>query len=299
MDPLQGIDPRELLHVSANCTKDELKTAFKRLSKRIHPDKGGDEQIFQLVVSAFKALMKDCEARDADRQHWQLKQTHASTEGGLSGRESAALPRMAKLRDGAFSRAFNEFFDKNKLDNPAEDGYGSRMAAPGGQREEISVDRTYKGKYSSERFNQSFDDTVSAAPNAARQVSNIFDLAPAMADMRVSAANIHEDRPDDFGGSIGLGARSLQFADYMSAHTTTRLVDTSALGGGASTRSYEQVKAEHGQAPVLTEDDHRQYSQYLKSQDQAREHSDRLIRERDTQLQAHNERVNRLLLHRR
>lgn len=285
---LQGIDPRELLNVPANCGKEELKAAFKRLSKRIHPDKGGDEAIFQLVVSAFKALMKECEAREADRQHWQLKQAHDSVAGGMSGREGAPSPHLAGLRDGAFTRAFNEFFEKNRMENPADDGYGARMAASG-PREELSVDRTYEGKYSAERFNRAFDEAAPAA--SARQVSSVFDLAPAMDDMRVTAVSIHEDRPADFGGSSG----DLLFADYMSAHASSRLADPRDVGAAAS-RTFEQVKAEHGQAPRVTEDDERQYRDYVASQDRARDRADRLIRDRDAQLHAHNAHVNRLLL---
>ena len=51
-----NINPYEILGVSKNYDLDELKQKYKLLAKKVHPDKGGSEQLFKLVTLCYKKL---------------------------------------------------------------------------------------------------------------------------------------------------------------------------------------------------------------------------------------------------
>ena len=46
----------QVLGVKRTATADEIKTAYRRKAKRLHPDHGGDEEKFKQLAAAYKAL---------------------------------------------------------------------------------------------------------------------------------------------------------------------------------------------------------------------------------------------------
>ena len=58
-------DPRSILGVSADASVDEIRDAFREKSKKHHPDLGGDEWAFRMVMRAYEVL-KSTEATGLD-----------------------------------------------------------------------------------------------------------------------------------------------------------------------------------------------------------------------------------------
>jgi hypothetical protein len=54
-------DPRAILGVPAEATPDEIRDAFREKSKKHHPDLGGDEWAFRMVVRAYEVLKSTAE----------------------------------------------------------------------------------------------------------------------------------------------------------------------------------------------------------------------------------------------
>jgi len=54
-------DPRAILGVSAEASPDEVRDAFREKSKKHHPDLGGDEWAFRMVVRAYEVLKSTAE----------------------------------------------------------------------------------------------------------------------------------------------------------------------------------------------------------------------------------------------
>jgi len=73
-------DYYEILGVSRDATKEEIKTAFRRLAHKYHPDKGGDEAKFKEINEAYQVLSND----DKRAQYNQFGRTfdNAGQQGG-------------------------------------------------------------------------------------------------------------------------------------------------------------------------------------------------------------------------
>lgn len=52
-------DPYEVLGVSRDASKEEIKKAYKKMAIRHHPDKGGDERKFQEITNAYHELTEE------------------------------------------------------------------------------------------------------------------------------------------------------------------------------------------------------------------------------------------------
>lgn len=49
----------DVLGVSQDASKDEIRRAYKRLAVQMHPDKGGDPEKFKELASAYEVLSDD------------------------------------------------------------------------------------------------------------------------------------------------------------------------------------------------------------------------------------------------
>ena len=67
----------EILEITQNATDEEIRVAYKRLSKSVHPDRGGSAALFRLVNEAYVVLSDPIKRRDHDRE---LSSTHHSSD---------------------------------------------------------------------------------------------------------------------------------------------------------------------------------------------------------------------------
>lgn len=106
-----------MLNVNKNFTLDELKNNYKKLAIKYHPDKGGSEEVFNVLTDCFKHLYKEHKAKQSDKQFYELKK-HASHN----------IESYNNNYDDNFNKKFNDLFDKNRLKDPIFDkGYTDEM----------------------------------------------------------------------------------------------------------------------------------------------------------------------------
>jgi len=217
---LLGIDESETL------SHERLKTAFKKTSLRVHPDKGGTAEAFDEVTRAFQYLGKIL-----DRINPKISAADKARMTGQVNPESAASYRGAVIQDGPpvmlsakklDMNTFNKLFEENRLPDPdQETGYGDWLKNQGGS-EEAAADPRLKGKFNQQMFEQVFREKATSQRTTAitRRLEPEYIVPVSGTELGAKAEN--------FTAALG---SEIQFTDLKQAY-------------GESATMYQQVAAE-------------------------------------------------------
>lgn len=306
---LDGLDPYQVLGVRKNFTFDELKDAYRNIARTVHPDKGGTDQLFQLVTNCFRTLAQEYKLRTSDRPHWELKQESerffdrqmqnvqqpSPFASSQNERRDISGSRNAMSDTNNFLDKFNKMFDDNKLDDDEKSfGYAHMMTPSSKKREDISVPKILN-KFSTETFNKTFDSVT--LPSAKDVVVYKEPEALPLA-RKIQYTELGADKPSDYSSGEGTTRNTLQYTDYMVAHTTSRLVDPRAVKERKNYKSveqYESDRAQSTQAP-MTNDERVWMEQKAKQQELAEQMRLQRLTQRDNMIAIHHEKMNRLML---
>jgi curved DNA-binding protein CbpA len=191
--------------VSPNCTIDELKKQFKNMAVKYHPDKGGDNNIFNLMVSSFKTIHNDLKAKDEQKEFYQLKKDFKQ-DTPVEDNE------MFKIAKDGFGEKFNKFFNENKTrDENFEKGYESFI-----NESEI---KTSEKHYKLKKYKE---------PEGSILCKLQFEeLGTKVKDF--------SGRNDDM--------HRLQFMDYQYAHTTSKLIEPELVSARQEFKSFDDIQS--------------------------------------------------------
>lgn len=273
-----NINPYELLEVPKDFSLDQLKQSYKRIAMKVHPDKGGNEYMFNLVTVCFKALMKEYKRRISDKQHNELKQAFQKL--------SVSQPKQAFMNERFDINKFNKIFNENKLDDVTDSGYDEWY-----KNEKTKEPPKFRGG-SREAFNQHFEKhSVKVAPS--KHVIK-YEEPEAYWKSKLPCTELGVSSVSDFSGD-NTSLKRLNFTDLKLAHSTSRIVDPSTVQRDEY-NSIDDIKRARGNIQYSMDDATKEkYEKKLRLQE---EHErKRLVtqQERDHIIQEHYNKMHNLL----
>lgn len=284
-----GLNPYDVLGVKKNFDWTDLKESYRRIAKLVHPDNGGSKEVFQMVTECFRQLAHEYKMRQADRPHHELKMD--------AQRYYDANPVVSRGNDDNFLERFNRTFEENRLEDEdgSSVGYAHMMAPSSKTREDIEIPQHLK-KYSPDKFNQVFDKVT--LQSMSKEVVKYKEPEAMPLGKRIQYTEIGADKPDDFSSGEGKNKSTLQYTDYIKAHTTTRLVDPRTVEQRKEFKNVQQYEAARASAMSRppTEEELGWRAQQQAKEEQREQERLRRIAERDRLAAAHHNKMNQLLL---
>ena len=282
------MDPYKVLNVSRNCSIEQLRDAFKKVAIKVHPDKGGNQELFNIVVESYKVIFQKLKGQSGDRDFNELKQE--------SQREFTTMKKTKhvsfKLDDDkeGFQKKFNKVFDDNRFyDSTVDEGYGHMMREHSATREDIDIKKKVNNF---KDFNSAFDD---------QEVLNkdmvVYKEPEAlMLSKSLSYNELGVDRIDDYSSDT-TKASTLGYCDYMKAHTTNKLVDKRYLKEHETYKNMNDIEQKReAQSFSLSDEDMRVIETGLKKEKEQEMRRQVNVQEYDKNIQSHFEKVNKLMI---
>lgn len=263
------INPYKVLKLDENFTIEQLKKNYKELAFANHPDKGGSEDLFNLVNSCFKKLMKVYKAREeGKRSFMELKSefnAHMNQETIMAHNEFNTTynplinnyEQLEKLKEeisnnknndnkmkGLTMAQFNTLYEKTRIEEANDKGYGSLMMKSSKIREDIDIEqkRNYNNgeNFDASLFHNDFDNQKLNSINKSlikyKDKQDIFNLSS------LNAYDIANTHIDDYSGQNDSN-KKLQYTDYLKAHSTNKLIDHNLIKKRKEFENIEDYKA--------------------------------------------------------
>jgi curved DNA-binding protein CbpA len=230
-------------------TESILKSAYKKAVLAAHPDKGGSEKEFEAVTRAY-AYLGDI-----------LKRIHGGrgTEGkveapvALQGnREQDAdkwkmvEPVQLNAKNLDMNR-FNTMFEKTRIPDPEESGYGDWLKG-GGDAAEAQGPK-FSGKFNREVFHRAFEDENKARQTSARQQGGVMTVQEQSLASRLGyATELGRTARDDY--TVSANDPGLKYTDLKKAYTEYNTFSQETAGVNVQTRSLDEYTKNRDKAPA-------------------------------------------------
>lgn len=128
-NPIKAVEsPRDVLGVSQEASQTEIKTAFRKLALKYHPDRQGDETRFMEVLRAYEILTGKAEGKEGldneswDFHDWYWRFAMSRSRGNAHPRSTKVKPdlssQLAGLRKRAAVRAAKERAEQSVSSDP-------------------------------------------------------------------------------------------------------------------------------------------------------------------------------------
>ena len=284
------MDPYKILRVSKTDSLEHIRNAFKKVARNVHPDKGGTEEMFNVVVESYREIFKLKKMQEEEEASFQqMKEESKKHNEKQNGQRSVHFQEDKVEFNEELQTKFNRVFDDNRLGNVTDDGYGGMMASSSSAREDIYIERIVQNE---KDLHTSFD----------RQKSLNSDLvkykepeALCVQSKKLTYDELGVGNIDDFSSdTVG---KQLMYMDYMKAHTTNKLVDKELIRKQGTYKNLEDItKQRLKQSFELTDEDKRiieEHEQQAKLKEVSRK---KIMEEQDTMAQSNFAKVNKLML---
>lgn len=276
---MDNFNPYEIIGVSKRFTLDELKYNYKKVAKRVHPDRGGNEKLFKLVTLAYKQLLEIHKLKQINKEFNELKSDfqefttnqdnqqrrhrdlHRSSD--RSSKKSSRSRQNQQDSNGNFGDMFNKVYEENKIEDVYDRGYGDLMTESDANRPDIDIKKTVN---SMKNFNQAFD-SAPVSKNNKKIIKYRDPIALPTSLKTLQYTEIGVDRINDFSTETS----NLSCVDYKKAHSTSKLIDKNYVRQRTGYNDIGGLEAERANIDYnMSEEDLRKQA-YLKKKEQLKE----------------------------
>ena len=280
---MDNFNPYEIIGVSKRFTLDELKYNYKKVAKRVHPDRGGNEKLFKLVTLAYKQLLEIHKLKQINKEFNELKSDfqefttnqdnqqrrhrdlHRSSDrsSDRSSKKSSRSRQNQQDSNGNFGDMFNKVYEENKIEDVYDRGYGDLMTESDANRPDIDIKKTVN---SMKNFNQAFDSApVSKHNKKIIKYRDPIALPTSLKTLQYTEIGI--DKLSDFSTETS----NLSCVDYKKAHSTSKLIDKNYVRQRTGYNDIGGLEAERANIDYnMSEEDLRKQA-YLKKKEQLKE----------------------------
>jgi curved DNA-binding protein CbpA len=274
---MDNFDPYEILGLTKRFTLEELKYNYKKVAKRVHPDRGGNEKMFKLVSLAYKQLIEIYKLKQINKEFNELKSDFQefTTFQDNNQRSHRDLHKKNnkeyKQRNNTnindlntnFTDVFNRIYDDHKVYNPYDNGYGNLMTKSEPNRPDIDIKRTVN---SMKNFNKTFDDTPISKNN--QKIIKYRDPIALPSSLKsLKYTEIGVDKISDFSTETN----DLNCVDYKKAYSTSKLIDKNNVRQRSGYNDINSLEAERSNINYTMSDEDLKKQAYLKKKEQLKE----------------------------
>jgi curved DNA-binding protein CbpA len=226
-------------------TDEALKSAYKRMALKSHPDKGGSEEYFEAVTRAYAYLSEILKHMRGGRRTENVgANTSAASLHSQRDSEAKKWDHGEPVRLNAKNldmNAFNTLFEKTHLPDPDSDGYGDWLKATDARTSGPS----FKGEFNRDVFNRMFDDESKKS----RQPTNQLIVHPGEMALSLNpnyGVDLVGERPATYTAAP---QSKFQFTDLRGAYTSDSTISDKVANVHVTDRNYEQYRASREKAP--------------------------------------------------
>jgi curved DNA-binding protein CbpA len=251
-------------------TEETLKSAYKRMALRAHPDKGGSEEFFEAVTRAYAYLSEILKHMRGGKRETSGHIDAPNVINTTRDSEAEKWKHVEPVRLNAKNldmNAFNKLFEQTHIPDPDSDGYGDWLKT----ESNTSSGQKFKGQFNRDVFNRMFEDEA----RKSQKTSNNLIIHPGQMALTLnptSGVDLVGERPDSFTAAPN---SKFQFTDLRGAYTSDSTISDKVSNVQVSERNFEQYRASREKAPdPFTESElHgiREFETRQKQQDDIRE----------------------------
>lgn len=320
---LKEYDPYKLLRVERTADLKTIKAAYRKLATKYHPDKGGNQDIFDKITKAYtylKSIASISNVKTPTQDHTSLRK-----QANDVNQPSAAIRKM--YTDNFNIDQFNQQFTDNRMaDESTDHGYGSYMTHDSREADanpssaDLLVPETHRPlgqskrrynkttKFNVDVFNEEFKDelqlikhtTLNPELPESEQAVQVYKEPIAFTSGAQSYSDIDKQRVGDYSSFADplSASNSQQYSDYMSAFTTrSTFMNAAGEEGRKDYRNLDDLKRDRENISyTMSAEDQAQLQEQAKRQADAENERLRRIAERDHAYEKHSTYVSRQFL---
>lgn len=248
------VDPYKVLGVSPNYTLEELKTAYKQMAMKVHPDKGGSEYLFKLVTYCYKLLSAEYRKKTADKQFHELKNEFKTVKE--KPKQNINIPSNTSFDVDKFNRVFEE----NKIETPTDTGYGDFLKST---KDKPEPKKLFTEKsFSNDAFNKQFEKKTNIESDN-KFIVKFKEPEPILATKKIAFTELGTENIDDYSGE-NTSKKQLNFMDVRVALTTSRIIDPKAVEQRKQYKTIKDLEADRGNISYIPSQDEIEYMERKK-----------------------------------